>query len=260
MNENKLKEILAEGKIAFGTCIYSFSPAIVELAGYCGLDFCRIDNEHAWRQDESTENLMRAAEVSGVVPLLRVDKGNLYLIRKALEIGAGGVIVPHINTKKEAVEAVETAKFPPIGKRGFGGLCRSGKWGTWKALEWIKWSNEKTLIGAMIEDYRALENIDEIMSVKGLDFVMFGSADYAISIGVPGQKGHPKVIQALKETIETAEKYSKYVMINVGYPWIENAKKFIELGCRMIEVGHDISILKTIWKNILDKIGCKENL
>ncbi len=101
--------------------MYSFSPAIMEVAGFTGLDFCRIDNEHAWRQDEGAENVIRAALLSGICPLLRVDRDNPYLVRKALEAGAGGVIVPHVHDRKDAERIVQAAKFPPSARGGTAG-------------------------------------------------------------------------------------------------------------------------------------------
>ena len=107
----------------------------------------------------------------------------------------------------------------------------------------------------MIEDQGAIKDIDRIMSLKGLDFVLFGPADYSLSIGLPEpKKNHPKVQDALKRTIEAAKKNNKYVMIGVGYPWEEEAKKYIEMGCQMIEIGHDYSILKTVWGNTLKSL------
>ena len=251
--KNKLRKTLEEGKIALGTCFYSYSPALVEVAGYCGLDFCRIEAEHVWRQDENFEHMMRAAVISGVVPLARVDK-NPFLIRKALEAGAAGVIVPHVLNGAEAIEIVKAAKFPPQGNRGFSNLCFSGRWGTSSGIEWIKWSDEETMVGVVIEDYCAVENINEIMSVKGLDFVMFGPADYSISLGIPLQTTHPKVMEGLKKTVHAAEEHGKYVMIGVGFPWVENVKKFIKIGCRLIEIGHDITILASVWKMLKEEI------
>ena len=215
--------------------------------GYCGLDFCRIDNEHSWLRDQSMESMVRAATISGIVPLLRIDRDDPNVIRKALEIGAGAIVIPHILTAEEAEDIVRKAKFPPRGDRGIRSLCFSGRWGTANTLEWIKWSDEEQMVGVMIEDYRTMEQIDEIMAVEGLDYVLFGASDYAISIGLPGQGGHPKVMEALKETIRAAHRHGKYVCKGVGYPWMENAKKMVELGCHMIEMGHDASILRTIW-------------
>ena len=90
--ENKLKKILREGKVAFGSCICSFSPNLVELAGYCGLDFCRIDNEHNWRQDDILEHMMRGAVIGDIVSLVRIDKGNPYLVRMITLLGVPGLV------------------------------------------------------------------------------------------------------------------------------------------------------------------------
>jgi 4-hydroxy-2-oxoheptanedioate aldolase len=253
LKKNRLKSILEDGEIAVGTCIYSFSPALVEVAGYCGLDFCRIDNEHAWRQDETLEHMLRAAVISGIVALPRVDR-NPDLIRKVLEAGSMGLIVPRVLNGEDVAEVVMAARFPPAGDRGFGSLSFSGRWGTVSSVEWLKWSNEETMVGVMIEDYRAVEKINEIMSVDGLDFVFFGPADYSVSLGIPGQTTHHKIIDALKKTIEAAESHGKYVMKGVGYPWVENAKKFIKMGCKLIEIGHDVTILASIWKRFGKKI------
>jgi len=252
--KNKLKEIIASGKVALGTCLYSFSPAIIELAGFCGLDFCRIDNEHAWRQDESVENVLRGAFCADIVPLLRIDKDNPYLVRKALEAGAGGVIVPHVNTRKEAEAVVQAAKFPPKGKRGYGGLCFSGQWGTNAGVDWMEWSNCETLVITMIEDVCAIPNLNDMLSLEGLDGVFFGPADFSISAGLPLQTGHEKVMDALKRTIEAAKKHNKLVIFGAKYPYWESAQKLIELGVQAIEIGHDLTILATIWKKTIQAV------
>jgi 4-hydroxy-2-oxoheptanedioate aldolase len=248
LRKNRLKKMLDEGELAVGSCVYANSPALVELAGFCGLDFCRIDNEHSWRRDESAENMIRAAAVSDIVPLLRIDRDEPQVVRKALEIGAGGILVPHINTAEEVEEIVKAARFPPRGERGIGSLCFSAHWGTENTLDWIGWSHEEQLIGIMIEDYRAIDELEEIMSVKELDYILFGASDFSVSIGLPGQANHPKVVEALKMTIDVAEKHGKYVCKGVGYPWVENAKKYVDMGCHMIELGHDASILRSIWR------------
>ncbi|MFP3950532.1 MAG: HpcH/HpaI aldolase family protein [Candidatus Bathyarchaeia archaeon] len=247
LEENKVKRKFEEGILVVGTCAYTNSPILVELAGFCGMDFIRIDNEHSWRRDESAENMMRAAANSGIVPILRIDN-DPDVIRKALEIGAGGILIPHINTAEEVEGIVEAAKFPPVGSRGTGSLCFSARWGTERISEWMAWSNEELLIGVMIEDYRAVPHLDEIMAVEGLDYVLFGPGDYSVSIGLPGQMTHPKVMEALQRTIDAANRHGKYVMKGVGYPWVENAKRLIDMGVHAIEMGHDVSILRDIWR------------
>jgi len=249
--EIKLRKVLREGKVAIGTGIYSNSPIIVEVAGFSGLDFVRIDNEHGWRRDESMENMMRAATIAGITPIMRIDKGDPFLVRKALEVGAEGLVVPHIETRAEVEELIQAAKFPPRGIRGIGSQCFSGRWGTVSVPDWVDWSDNEILIGVMIETENAVNNRDQIMSTEGLDFVLFGPGDYSISVGLKGsQKDNPKVQQAIKATIDAGNKYDVPVAIGVGHPWDEEAKKYIAMGCRMIEVGHDLSDLKTLWKDL----------
>lgn len=245
---NPLKEIIRRGDIALGTCLYSFSPALIELAGFCGLDFCRIDNEHAWRQDQSTEEVLRGGLLAGLVPLLRVDRDNPYLIRKALEAGAGGVIIPHAKGKDDVQRMVEAAKFPPSGKRGYGGLCLSGKWGVDAGEDWMQWCNREQLVIPMIEDEEALKEIDSIMELDGVDGVFFGPADFSISAGVRLQTEHEKVVSAVKKTVEAAEKYKKFVIYPIGFPQWEQVERVKELGVHAIEFGHDVSILKSVWQ------------
>jgi 4-hydroxy-2-oxoheptanedioate aldolase len=252
--KNKLKAIIKSGEVALGTCIYTFSPAIMELAGFCGLDFCRIDNEHAWRQDESAENVLRGAFCADIVPLHRIDKDDPYLVRKALEAGAGGVIVPHVNIRKEVEAIVQAAKFPPVGKRGYGGLCFSGQWGANAGVDWMEWSNQETLVIPMIEDVGALPNLDDIMSVEGLDGVFFGPADLSISAGVPLQTGHEKVMDALKQTVEAAKKHDKFVIFGAKFPYWETVHDVIDLGVQAVEIGHDLSILSTVWKKTVQAV------
>jgi 4-hydroxy-2-oxoheptanedioate aldolase len=141
LREIKLRKILREGKVAIGTGIYSNSPTIVEVAGFSGLDFVRIDSVHGWRRDESMENMMRAATIAGTTPIIRIDKGDPLLVRKALEIGAEGLVIPNIETKEEVAQLVKSAKFPPRGVRGKGSQCFSARWGSVSDEEWIDWSD-----------------------------------------------------------------------------------------------------------------------
>ncbi|MEE9419257.1 MAG: aldolase/citrate lyase family protein [Desulfatiglandaceae bacterium] len=248
---NKLKKVLEKGEVALGTAIFSCSPAIVEVAGYGGLDFVRIDNEYSWRRDESMEHMIRAAYVAEITPILRIDKGDHYLVNKALEIGAGGVLVPDISRKEEVEELIKATKFPPRGTRGYSSLCFSGQWGARSGKDWVNWCDSEILVGIMIENEEVITRLDEILSIEGLDFVFFGPSDYSMSLGLRGpQKNHPKVQDALKKTIEVASRYKKSVAIGVGQPWEEEAKKYIDLGCRIIEIGHDVVVLRSIWKGL----------
>jgi 4-hydroxy-2-oxoheptanedioate aldolase len=244
---NKFRKVLEEGKIALGTCLDSYSPAAVEVAGYSGLDFCRIDNEYSWRRDESMEHMMRAAALVGITPIIRVEKGDPYLVSKAFQAGAGAVLVSDITNYQEALAVVKASKFAPRGIRGMSTFSFSGGWGTRGGEDFAEWSDTQLMVGIMVENEHVLAEIDKILAIEGLDYCLFGPADYSMSLGFrSAKKNHPKVQEAIQRTIDAAAKHNKAVGIGIGEPWVEEAKKYIGMGCRFLEISHELSILKTV--------------
>ncbi len=254
-NPNRLREKLNAGKCVTGTAIYSYSPNIVEAAGFSGIDFVRIDSEHAWRRDESMEHMVRAALVSGVTPIIRIDRDDSYLPRKAFEIGAGGILVPNITTADEARRLVRDARFPPVGERGLGGLCISGEWGRRETREWVEWSNAEPLVGIMIEHVDAIANLDEIMAVDGIDFVLFGPGDFGISLQ-SWDRDHivAETRKALAATTRAARAAGKHVMFGVG---MEDAavQEHIALGVDMLEFSHDVVLVRAALEAKVRRFG-----
>jgi 4-hydroxy-2-oxoheptanedioate aldolase len=241
---NKVRAKLAAGQRVLGTAIYSASPNVVEAAGYAGIDFVRIDTEHAWRRDESLEHMIRAAVIADVVPIVRIDRDDPYLPRKALEVGAGGIIVPQITTEAEAREVVRAAKFPPQGERGVGTLCPSGEWGRRKVGEWAHWSNSEPLVGVMIESRDALAQVDRILAVDGIDFALFGPSDYSMSVGSDDAAAVSAAVEeGLRRTIAAAKSARKHVMLGVGLD-ADGIRRRIDEGVSMLELGHDVVIVR----------------
>lgn len=254
---NKVREKLARGQCVTGTAIYSNSPIIVEAAGYAGIDFIRIDTEHAWRRDDSLDHMIRAAVIADVVPIVRIDREDPYLVRKALEVGAGGIIVPHATTVQDVKDVVSASKFPPAGIRGFGSLCQSGEWGRWPSAEWIKWSDTQPVIGVMIESVKAMDAIDEMLAVDGLDFVLFGPSDYSMSLGLEApQPSHPKVQEGLRRTIQSAKAAGKHVMYGVGLG-NEGIERGLEMGVTMLEFAHDVAIVRGVLSARVSEFGSR---
>ncbi len=244
---NKVRDKLLNNQLVTGSVVYSWSPNVMDAAGLAGLDFMRIDNEHAWRQDSSAEHLIRAAVSADVMPIMRVDRDNPYLVRKALEIGAGGIIVPDVNSPAQAEEVVKAAKFPPWGIRGYSSNCWSAGWGTAGGADWVKWSNTEPMIGVMIESVGAMDCVEEILAVDGLDFVLFGPADYSMSLGLgKPAKNDERVQEALQKTIAAAHKVNKHVMFNPGVD-SDEIKRYIDMGVTMLELGNDLGIIHSVW-------------
>jgi 4-hydroxy-2-oxoheptanedioate aldolase len=249
--KNILREKIKSRGYAIGTCVYSFSPDLVQIAGYSGMDFCRIDNEHAWRQDNSLENMIRAGKLSNTAVLARVDRDNPYTVRKALELGPDALVIPQIKNKQDVEAYIKWAKFPPLGSRGFSNLNQSAHYGLIDSKEWIEWSNTEILIGVMIETAQAVKEVDSILSTPGLDFVLIGPADLSLSLNLPKPDlNHPLVQESIRTIIDSAKRNKVYTMLGVGFPWEDQARKYLEMGVDMIELGHDYSILGTVWKQL----------
>lgn len=252
---NAVREKLKNGQVVTGGVIYSFSPNVVEAAGYAGLDFIRIDCEHAWRQDDVLENLMRASELSGITPIVRIDRDNPYLVKKVMEIGAGGVIMPDCKNAREAVEFVKAGKFPPHGTRGYSSICRSAAWSTAGGEPWVEWCENEPLVGVMIENVDAVENVDEIAAVDGVDFMLFGPADLSMSMGLRKPvPSHPNVQAALDKTIAAARRNGKWIMLGVGFD-PQAIEKYAERGISMLEMGSDVKAIQKIWGENVKKLS-----
>jgi 4-hydroxy-2-oxoheptanedioate aldolase len=254
---NKLRAILTSGRCAKGAAIFSWSPYAVDVAGLSGLDYIRIDTEHAWHRDSRLEQLIRAAIMGDVVPLVRIDKDDPYLARKVLELGAGGLIVPDVRTVEQAEAVVRAAKFPPLGTRGYSSNCWSAGWGSSGGPAWVRSSNDEPMIGIMIEHVDAMANIDEIAAVRGIDFILFGPSDFAMSLGLNGPNAQDERIQkAIVATINAAHSAGVYFSLGVGTQQA-TIEKYITMGVDMLELSNDLAILKSTWSNTIETV---ENL
>lgn len=246
-NPNTLREKLANGHHAVGAAVYSWSPNVIDVAATAGLDYVRIDTEHAYRRDGMLEQLVRAANMGNIVPIVRIDKGDPNLVRKVLEIGAGGIIVPNVCTPAEAQAVVRAAKFPPAGDRGYSSNCWSADWGAKSGEEWVLWSNREPMIGIMIESVAAMDVLDDILAVDGIDFVLFGPSDFSMSLGLGAPMPRDARVQsAIEETVRAAHEAGKFVSLGVGTDQA-NIKKHLNLGIDMLEFGNDLGIIRATW-------------
>jgi 4-hydroxy-2-oxoheptanedioate aldolase len=247
MKPNALRQKLVNGHRAMGAAVFSWSPNVIDVAASAELDYVRIDTEHAFRRDNMLEQLVRAANLGNIVPIVRIDKGDPYLARKVLEIGAGGIIVPNICTPTEAQAVVRSAKFPPDGDRGYSSNCWSADWGANSGEEWVLWSNREPMIGIMIESVAAMDALEDILAVDGIDFVLFGPADFSMSLGLGAPRPQDaRVLSAIKETVRAAHNVGKFVSLGIGTNQ-DNIKSHLALGIDMLELGNDLGIIRAAW-------------
>ncbi|HWJ87787.1 MAG TPA: aldolase/citrate lyase family protein [Pelagibacterium sp.] len=243
-----LAEKMKAGEAVFGATFYTGTTTAIEVAANWGLDFAFIDAEHTpVNIDLQMEKLVLAALLGGIAPLVRVRGTNEWDIRKALEFGATGVIVPQVGSADQMREIVRAAKFPPYGRRGGDASCRAAGFAG-PGFQWSSYmerENETRLVIPMAESYEFFDNIDEILDVEGIDVVNFGPADYSISrgISIDYSMSHPEVEDKLAELIEKAHARGIKVMAPCIPPVAENVAALKKKGVDMIIMGNDVMFL-----------------
>jgi 4-hydroxy-2-oxoheptanedioate aldolase len=233
----------------FGPFMKTHDPAFVEAAGYAGFDFVILDLEHGPNSVESLQNLIRAAEISSVVPIVRVKEGVPSTIGEALDVGAAGIQVPQVTTAAEAREAIERIKFSPDGTRGVCRFVRSAGYSSIDRYRYFKESNEAVVI-LQLEGVKAIENLAEILEVKGIDVVFIGPYDLSQSLGVPGQTDHPRVIGEAKRIVETC--LSRGICAGIFVDTIEGCVQWQRLGIRYISYSVDVGLFYESCRSIVE--------
>ena len=203
MRTNTLKQKLRDGKAAFGVMITFPSAPIVEMLGYLGFDWVLIDNEHGSVTIDTAEDMIRASELTGIAPIVRPVVNRPDAIAPFLDRGAWGVQVPHVNTRAEAEAAVAACKYYPDGTRGIYSRGRSAEYGIGTTTPaYVAQANANTLVCLMLEEVEAIDNIAEIVKVKGIDVLFIGSGDLSQSMGYPGQQTHPEVLAQMEKGVK----------------------------------------------------------
>ena len=209
MRKNILLENMKAGRKT-SVCQLNFaSTALIELAGIAGIDCVLIDGEHGTFTLESIEDLCRVAELAGLTTIVRLPEIEASTIQSYLDRGILGIIGPGIDSKADAQKLVNASRFPPLGKRGIGGAPRWIGYENIAGPEQIDEANSRIIVVAFIEHIDAMKNLDEIMSVDGIDAYYVGPADTALSLGYPGQTNHPEVKAFQNKVREAAHLHGK---------------------------------------------------
>ncbi|NLZ53296.1 MAG: aldolase [Thermoanaerobacteraceae bacterium] len=249
---NKLKEKLNQGKTVIGPFMKLSSPAVVEVLGNAGFDFVIIDTEHGPISTETAENLIRAAELVGITPIVRVSNNDSNQISKALDIGALGIQVPQISSGEDAKKAVKSCKYSPKGERGVCRFVRAASYSAMNRFEYFSMSNNETLVILQVEGTEGVNELDQILEVPDVDIIFLGPYDLSQSLGLPGQIDHPKVEAKMCEVISKAKK--KGITIGTFVDNISNANKWQSLGVQYISYSVDVGIFYEAGQDIIKKL------
>jgi 2-dehydro-3-deoxyglucarate aldolase len=243
MLAEKIKKKLKKGEPSIGSWMSMAHTSIAEILAMAGYDWVVIETEHTAIDVSEVMRLIMAIEQRGSIPLVRLAWNDPIQAKAVLDSGAAGVIVPMINTKQDAELAVQMTKYPPIGFRGVG-LARAHGYGQ-NFKEYVDRANSDSLLILQIEHIDAANNIEEILSVPGIDGTFIGPYDLSMSLGVPGQLNHPDVVNAKKKVLEATLRKGLAAGIHFVHPdtAINDCKLAIEEGYRFIAVGTDILFL-----------------
>jgi 4-hydroxy-2-oxoheptanedioate aldolase len=229
MRTNKTKARLLSGRPAYGVSVMIPSPQVVEMLGRLGYDWVLIDCEHGTISLESVELMVIAAEASDIVPIVRPRSKDAVDILNVMDRGAMGVQVPHVNTAADAQAVVKAVKYHPMGTRGLAAGSRPANYGFGLAMtDYIQQANHETLVCVQLEEAQALENIDEIVQVEGVDVFFVGPSDLSQSLGYPGQINAPEVISAIDNAFEKIVRAGK-VPGSAGST--ESILNYLDHGC-----------------------------
>lgn len=241
MDKLQLKQKLAMGKCVYGPFIRMPDPAVIEILGYAGFDFAIVDMEHGPMGNYQAENLVRAGLLAGITPIIRVRENSETMIIRALDTGASGVQIPQINTKKNAITALHSAKFHPEGMRGVCAFTRNSEYSNIAIPNYFEKANRNTLTILQIEGSEGIENIDSILDVPNIDIIFIGPYDLSQALGVPGQVMSKTVL----DSMETITKKAKAKGIIVG-SFAANKKTIEihkEMGIQYLSYHIDVEIL-----------------
>lgn len=211
-----MKHVLSQNKLTVGSWVTIGHPAVVEILSTAGFDWLTIDMEHAAIDLETAYSLIITTQAKGMKSLVRVSKNEEVIIKRVLDMGADGIIVPMVCSKEDAEQAVAYAKYPPTGRRGVG-LYRAQAYGTGfdAYKEWVK--NESVVI-AQIEHINAVRSIEEILSTEGIDGIMIGPYDLSGSMGFPGEYHREDVKEAIRTVEQACKKLNKPLGFHVIHP------------------------------------------
>lgn len=253
---NRLKEIIAEKGNAVGTFLAVATVPIIECMGYAGVDFVIIDTEHGPYDTETMSDLIKAADNCGMAPVVRIADVTHKEIQRAVDNGAQALIIPCLREVDDFKKAVDLAKYAPIGNRGFtkgrGAGFGCAPWADCSLPEFMANANEKVLVIPQCETQEALDHIEEIVQIEGLDGIFIGPNDLSICMGIPGEFDNPKFLEAIARILKACKDAGKLCTIYSGS--VEDSRKQLADGMDAVATLVDANVIIKAYKDLVGGI------
>ncbi|MDR9469393.1 4-hydroxy-2-oxoheptanedioate aldolase [Marinospirillum sp.] len=238
--KNRFKQGLATGKPQYGLWLGLPDNSAAEIAAVAGFDWLLIDGEHAPFDLRTILAHLQAIAPYDVAPIVRCVEGDTALIKQLLDIGVQTLLVPMVETAEQAEHLVKAVRYPPQGIRGLGtSLARAARWG--QVPGYLKKANDEICLIVQVETASALENLDAILQVEGVDGVFIGPSDLSASMGYIGDAGNPAVVTAINQGLNKIRAAGKYAGLLCLDPSL--AQSYVQEGANFVGVGVDTMIL-----------------
>ena len=249
-----LKQKIINRDITIGSWITIGSNTIAEILANAGFDWLVVDLEHTTISLEQAGEIIRTIELSGVPSLVRLTSNDENQIKRVMDAGAQGIVVPMVQDAGDAMRAVAATRYPPLGNRGVG-LARAQQYGA-SFKEYFAWQadiNSGPVVIVQIEHIDAVDNLKEILSVSGVDAFIIGPYDLSCSMGIPGEFENPKFIKTMERIVKISSELNAVSGLHVVEPDKEKLNKAIEVGHKFIAYSVDIRMLDVAARNGLDE-------
>jgi 2-keto-3-deoxy-L-rhamnonate aldolase RhmA len=251
--QNRLKQHLAQGKTAIGTMIAEIrQPAVIQCLANAGLDWVIIDNEHGSFSSETVAELSRFGRAIGLTPIVRVPALTYELISQSLDGGAQGIMLPRITSPEQVRDAISIVKYPPVGRRGSALGRGHTEFKGGDVVQMMAESNRETFVIVQIETREAVERIDEIVSVPGVDAALIGPNDLSIALEVPGRMRDPVLTAAIERMMAACSKAGVYPAIHTND--VTLTAEWARKGMRLVSISSDLGFLQKAAKEAADTI------
>lgn len=239
MKTNHVKHRVLQGGVSIGTMVFEFSTTgIGRLAAQAGAEFAIFDLEHTGWSMETLRTLLAAAVPASLVPLVRVPATEYHFIARALDLGALGIMAPMVESAAQAAKLVESAKYPPQGRRGAAFGVAHDDYTGGDVVEKMHSANQQTLLIAQIETVAGLEHVRDIAAVEGIDVLWIGHFDLANSLGIPGQFDHPRFREAVDRVLQACREHGRAPGFMAGD--VAAGKRLLDDGFRMLAYSGDL--------------------
>ena len=246
-----LKDRLNRKEITLGSWVSLGHQSVVEIFAKAGLDWIVVDLEHSVITISEAADLIRVIDLCGVAPLVRLTSNNPDQIKRVMDAGAHGIIVPMVKTQAEADKAVAATRYQPKGDRGVG-LARAQGYGP-TFQEYLKWQESSPIVIVQIEHIEAIRNIESILNVDGVDGLIIGPYDLSASMGIPGQFDNAEFVQAVDQIKKSALKKNCVIGTHIVEPDHDHLKKAISDGFNFIAFSVDVRILDEAMRSAINE-------